>query len=260
MIALFVYAALSASTPTATPVVDKPQLLVMPLEHDAQNVPSATVETVTEALGTELSKEPGLHVLTHSDLSRLAALEGEKAAMGCETDASCLAEIASALGARFVVTGRLSQIEERFVLQLTLLDAQGARSLHKTTLTERSATKIVERLPSAAQELVDAADRTLREGGVQIARRAPEEPTAPVVDPSILTAAGGAVIVGALVTGALSLGAVGFGYVLLTDRSFPIEQRDTYSAFMATGVVGLVVGGLATAAGIAVLFAPLALE
>lgn len=260
---MIVFIALSVAVASSSPessAPDRPQLLVMPLEHDEANIPAATVETVTEALGAELSREPGLHVLTHSDLSRLAALEGEKAAMGCETDASCLAEIASALGARFVVTGRLSQLEERFVLQLTLLDAKSARALQKSTLREKSVTKIVDGLPVAAVELVDAADHALRAEGVSIARRAVEVDEGPAVDPSILTATGGGVLVVGLVVGALSIGALGVGYVLLTDRSFPIEQRDTYGLYVAAGGVGLAAATVAAIAGVAVLFAPLALE
>jgi TolB-like protein len=223
----------------ASGVDTRPQILVMPIEHDEGNSPTTVAVTVSEAIGAEIAKEPGFSVLTHADLSRLAALEGEKQAMGCETDQSCLADIATALGARFVVSGRLTKVDENQVLQTTLLDAHGGRALARESISEPTITRLLGRIPELVTILIDAASMTMGAEGVVVVRRARtvEEPFPFMSTGLIMLGAGAVVFVAASVT-TLAGGA------LLLTKGIPIEVRDSYWLFLAAGGVGLV---LATA-------------
>jgi len=67
---------------------------------------------------------------TFEEFRTLADVEAQRTITGCdEGSASCLAEVAGALGARYVVSGTLGTLGAEVVLQLTLLDTRTARTL-----------------------------------------------------------------------------------------------------------------------------------
>ena len=74
------------------------------------------------------AERPAMH--TFEEFRTLAEVEAQRSITGCDDgSASCLAEIAGALGARYVVSGTLGTLGSEIVLQLTLLDTRTTRTL-----------------------------------------------------------------------------------------------------------------------------------
>ncbi len=93
---------------------------------------------------------------TSSDLRTLSQLEADKAALGCEIDESCMAEIAGAMGARFVITGTLAALGSDRILQLSLVDVRRTVTLTRTTTTAKGAVELHAAMAPAVDKLVDA--------------------------------------------------------------------------------------------------------
>lgn len=74
----------------------------------------------TATLAHRLS-EAKLKILTQSDIAAAIGQERQKAFLGCG-ESGCLAELGDALGARFVVSGRVDKVGSRFLLTAGLWD------------------------------------------------------------------------------------------------------------------------------------------
>lgn len=205
-----ILAALLSSSPSAAGSDAPPAgdaVLVMDLRavDVAANQAKLIDGLVATAVSRRLSRlppaeRPAMH--TFEEFRTLADVEAQRSVSGCDQDsASCLAEVAGALGARYVVSGTLGALGSELVLQLTLLDTRTARTLAR----------------GSASGVDVAALRTAIDGAV-----------AEVMDPIVIAddvapapAGGGApwgAIVGGSVAGLGVVGAVvGFGGLALLD-------------------------------------------
>lgn len=141
--------ALLASSASAADA--KPRVLV--LEPASEVVDKPTVNTIASLMLVELSKNPGLDVISASDVKRLAELEGEKQSMGC-ADSSCLAELAGAMGARYVVFGDVGKLGKLIILNLNLFDSAKATAVNRTTVQATGVEDLPAKLGPGVRELV----------------------------------------------------------------------------------------------------------
>lgn len=132
---------------------EKPQVLVMDIAH-SKAVDPDTSQTITDLITTELGMRSEFQTLSGEDIRRLMTLEGEKQAAGCDTDQSCLAELAGAMGARFVVYGRLSTLGKVMVLQLNLFDAMSAAAVGRVVLKARDLETFADSIGGSVNELI----------------------------------------------------------------------------------------------------------
>ena len=132
-----------------------PRILVLDLSH-SDTIDAGSVTILDELLAVEMSRLPGYDVLSGADVRRLVELEAEKQSVGCADDASCLAEIAGAMGARFVVSGSIGKLGTRYVLTMTLFDSHTARSVNRVDLRATSIDEIADGLASKVKELMSA--------------------------------------------------------------------------------------------------------
>ncbi|MEL6544930.1 MAG: hypothetical protein AAFQ82_09915 [Myxococcota bacterium] len=100
---------------------------------------SAFVQDVTTPDGQESLRDPltsaildglrsgatDLSLTSAGEVRSLMRNEAEARALGC-SDASCLAEIAGALGAEIVIAGKLRELGDTWVLELRWIDARSA--------------------------------------------------------------------------------------------------------------------------------------
>ena len=146
-----------SSSSSATSSADPPPgetLLVMDLQT-SDGVTVDLARTLGDLIVTELSARAAGTVIGGEDLRNLLALEGERQAYGCEgLSTSCMAEIANALGARWVVFGRLSQLGDQTILQLNLMDAHQARPVSREQLRARSVADFPAEIGPAVDRLV----------------------------------------------------------------------------------------------------------
>jgi hypothetical protein len=128
-------------------------LALLAAPPDMKQAASAVTTLVAAELGETKS------VLSGQDVKKLMEAASNAQLAGCDVAASCISEIASALGTRFVVSGRLNQVGSFFVLEASLLDSQGGvildrASLKRATLDEiqASLTNVVSRLHAKLPE------------------------------------------------------------------------------------------------------------
>ena len=70
--------------------------------------------------------EDGLTVTTPADIGAVLGLERQKQLLGCGEGASCLVEVAGALGAKALITGQVSRVDDGYHVVLKVLDASNA--------------------------------------------------------------------------------------------------------------------------------------
>lgn len=107
---------------------------VLVMDLTANSIDAGTVDAVESILADGLARRPGLKVVRGKEVRQLLELEAEKQVAGCETDASCLAELAGALGAELVVTGQVAKLDSLLVLTLNLTDVRTVESVGRARI------------------------------------------------------------------------------------------------------------------------------
>lgn len=133
---------------TETPA--KTKILVLDLE--GSGIDEDQAELVNGTIAQTLSPFGGLEVFTTNDIRRVTDLEAQKQAMGCDAD-SCLAEIAGAMGAQYVIFGRLGVLGDRVLVQLNLFDAVKAEPVARQEVRGKDLGEVVDRMGPAVKEL-----------------------------------------------------------------------------------------------------------
>ncbi|MFH1810489.1 MAG: hypothetical protein ABIJ09_17240 [Pseudomonadota bacterium] len=130
----------------------KKRLLLIDLE--ALAVDPATARII-DGLVTDAVHRHNDHIelLTTADMRQIVALESSKQNMGCSTE-TCLAELAGAMGARYVVFGQVGRLEELTLVQLNLFDSLDARSVGRKEIRTRSLSSLPDALQPAIDELL----------------------------------------------------------------------------------------------------------
>jgi hypothetical protein len=239
------------------PVKERMRVLVLDLS-DTGGLGPDVVKTVTGVVAVKLSDVKSLDVLSGDDVRRLAELEAERQVAGCD-EASCLAELAGALGARYVVFGQLGTLGELIVVNLSLFDSERAEAVGRATAEGRS----VERLPG----LIGPALRKLLSGvvaeedlAVLPAEAPPETAQSPAagaggglpIVPIAVASAGGVVLIAGAAAAAFSfvpgmwIGDKEAEFATSTDKATVANEaralRETW--YDSGAVTGLLYGGI----------------
>jgi len=285
LIAFGCVGASSARADEAKPTAERQRLLV--LDATGSEVEASTLTTTTEILTVELSRRRDFEVLSGADIRRLVALEADRVSVGCDLDASCLADIAGALGARYVVSSTVGKLGTLLVVTLSLFDASEGRAVSREVIEVESPELLPSRLRQGASNLVAGFLGTER---VDVPPPVVAQPTSP---PSTATPADASpmvdltlrdviVIVGRVALaagiGTLALGALSFcgGYsgaifgtwiaqekssgdllIVAIPVAGPIINlaRNGIDQYDVTDIIALVTSTLFQSAGIAILFA-----
>jgi TolB-like protein len=140
---LFALLALALAAAPPTPADQPPRVLVLGLQ--TVSVEPATTASLGGVLAAALAADERLAVIAAADVADLAALEAEKQSSGCDSN-GCFAEIADALGARYVVIGDVNKLGDAFVLNLRLLDTATGNAPWRLSLQEGSLERLSERV------------------------------------------------------------------------------------------------------------------
>ncbi|MBX5481861.1 MAG: PEGA domain-containing protein [Myxococcaceae bacterium] len=144
---------------SAASAAERPRLAVYDLQ--ANGASSELAKAATGVAAHELQSLGAFEVMTSDAVSSVLSLERQKQLLGCADDQSdCLVELAGALGVDHLVSGVLTRVDggaegPTFVLELTLIDARGAR--REASVIERagSETELLARVPAAVTRLVE---------------------------------------------------------------------------------------------------------
>ena len=141
-----------AETPAPATAPAKPRLLVLDLK--ANGVAPDVVSTIQGVIAAAVGDTAAFDVLTGEDVRRLIELEGMKQTAGCDADSSCLAEIAGALGARFVVFGDAGRLGDVVIVNLSLFEVERAASVNRQSLRAEKVEALADVVEDGVFELV----------------------------------------------------------------------------------------------------------
>jgi len=186
----------------------------------AAEVISTLEDVVTESFG----RSPQVEVLGEKDIIRLLDLEAQKQLMGCDSG-SCAAEIGAALGAEYVVIGRVNKVGRLYVARISLMRVADAHIVEQILVTEAELGSLIEKTQQGSELLMlTSAGRTVPRSAFERLSAVPEARTPAWVAPT-LWASGGLIVLGAasvLVSGV----ATGVGLAAMRMPSLPFTADD----------------------------------
>jgi hypothetical protein len=138
------------AAPAAATAPSRARVLV--LTPTSKVFDAGTTTTIGGLVTSELAGDTRLDIIASDDVERLAALEGDRQNVGC-TDNSCLAELAGAIGARYVVFGDVGRLGDVVIVQLNLFDSQTAQALTRVTVQANSMSELPRALQPRVHEL-----------------------------------------------------------------------------------------------------------
>ena len=130
---------------------EKPKVLFLDLACTA--VKPEVVETISDLVGAYLGEHKKYDVITGQDLRQMAKLEVEKQKTGC-VDNSCLSQLAGAMGARYVVFGKVGKLADRTIITLNLFDSKEAKAVDRAVVSAPDIGSVPDLLPAAVAKLM----------------------------------------------------------------------------------------------------------
>lgn len=113
---------------------------------------SATEHTagLTALLATRMT-EARLKVVSEEDIAKALGLNRQRELMGCTSETQCATELADAMGARYVVSGRVDRFSEKLLLSASVWDQS------KTEVRVKAQREVgdADLLPQAMAEIAD---------------------------------------------------------------------------------------------------------
>ncbi len=151
---MFVFIAVGAvlaATPAPGTTTEKPKLAVTELQA-AGGLDPSVASALTESITAEISARGLFDVLSSRDIQALMGHERQRQLMGCADESNCLAELAGAMGARFVMNGVLAKIGAAYQLTLQTLDANRAQPIGRSVRIANTLEELSGQIPFAVAE------------------------------------------------------------------------------------------------------------
>lgn len=220
--------------------------MVVPLIDAQRNVDKGLASLLSEVMLTELSSSKFI-VIGYSEIAAMVDNETGRESLGCD-GTRCLAELGSALGARYLLHSSLGRIGTQYVLNLKLIDVDAATVKLRVTRQVDSSdeTVLLQTVRAAVAELMQ--DSTAAPAPVVAVAESPDG------NPLFLaTGVGGFVLVA--VGGFIG---VTFGLLAQAEVKYaPIDQRygasivkaNESATWSTVGWVAAGVGGLVGVSG-----------
>lgn len=144
-------ASLLASLLAASSAGDRPRLAVLDLQATGGADPAVS-QALTDSVVTEVSRRGYYEVVSSADLRTLLSVERQKQLLGCSEGSSCLAEVADAVGSRFVLSGTLAKLGDSYQLTLQGIDSQKAQPVGRTVKIAKDLEQLRGIVPYAVAE------------------------------------------------------------------------------------------------------------
>ncbi len=195
-----------------------------------------------EHLAQQLKFE-GLDVVTNKEIASLLGLERQKQLLGCsEASSSCMAELASALGADGVLLGDLAKVGGRTQLNLKVISARDGRTFAAFSDRVEGDEAVLDALSRAAVQLAKGVATALGRTLTPVAAELRGSSTPPAARFWWVPVAGGALVAG---VGAFLFNSGGGDYDRLktatADHPLSLKEaqalRDGGSAKQQAGVI-----------------------
>jgi hypothetical protein len=155
MLSILLFAFAIAAPPKPAPPPERERLMVVLVEVASDLAAAIGTEQrlrIESDVASIVRRYQRLNVVTSSEVKRLIDLEADRQAVGC--DDSCAAEIASALGARWILATRLERTAIGTQLIVTLTDANGAGVVARGRAQGQRPGELQHQLPFAVDDAV----------------------------------------------------------------------------------------------------------
>ncbi|WP_224360715.1 hypothetical protein [Hyalangium versicolor] len=132
-----------------------PTVAVLSLE--ANKAAQESAPAIASLLASRLAESPKLKVLTQRDIETMLSTERQRQLLGsgsCSSQGACLEELSNAVGARYVVTGRLDQFGSKYLLTVSLLDTYSGRSLARPRAEADSSEDLLQIAEAVGEQLL----------------------------------------------------------------------------------------------------------
>jgi hypothetical protein len=192
----------------------------------------------------------GLNVVSSRDLATLLGFERQKQLLGCNEE-SCLAELAGALGVDALLKGDIGKLGEGYALTLKVLNAHNASVVARWNGTVGSVAQLRGLIARGAREIAGQLTATSKGSPTAVDLNRGPEPMS-----RWWALVPGAVAVGSLVAGGVFQSRAAEDLAALQSATFredAVQARDDGIRQQNIARVGLVGGGIAVAATVAVL-------
>lgn len=146
--------AVAAAVDDRATVKEPVRVLVVDVRGDKLSVDERSL--LGQRLTQSLAAVPGLRVLSSADLRAMLDVEAQRQAAGCD-EASCLADIAGAVGARFFVAAQASMVGDGLLLAVTLTDTKNVEVVERVEVQAPNATTAAARVGGAGARVAGAA-------------------------------------------------------------------------------------------------------
>lgn len=108
---------------TAIKLPDKPRFVILNVQ--GAGLESGTVLNLSQVIARELQRLRGASVMSQEEVEVLLGVEKLRQVLAEECNTACFDRIAGALNADYVLTGRVGQLEDTYVVQLTAIEQVG---------------------------------------------------------------------------------------------------------------------------------------
>ena len=127
----------------------------------------ADTAALTAIVADVAGRADGVSVVTRKDLAQLMEMGASQQSMGCDdASATCLAEVAQALGAEIIVRGELGSIDNERALSLSVLNSADLTSTARAVVRGRTigdlGNEVARVLPGLVQKVRPAGEKATR--------------------------------------------------------------------------------------------------
>jgi hypothetical protein len=154
--------------------------------YDVARARSAAA-SLTAAITAGFAKQPHAEVLSQADVRTMLSVEAERAVMGCDDEASCLAEISDTLGARYIVSTQLSRVDETMTLTVSVFDSVEGKVAGRETVKGIDVDDLMQKVPFIVDQ-VWAAPRDDADVRVYVRDARVDAAVFPLHAPSVISA------------------------------------------------------------------------
>src|SRR5688572_6854494 len=143
----------SLAAPPAASEAERPKILVYNLRNDGVDPNRASL--IRDSITTELSNDGRVDVVSVEEMRRVMQVQGDQAEAGCDVNsASCQAEIAQALGARYLLSGNVGVLGDLTIINISVTDMTNAATLSRKQIEVRAVNEIPAAIRASVPDLV----------------------------------------------------------------------------------------------------------